>query len=339
MQFANFVGKDALSGNALNQNNNDYNKLIGIFGKNISPKKIEQVYIQTGNNFEAALEKLLDISSKLALLKTQIDDDNVKKKDVKDANNKALGSCENNNNTLVSKKKRKKKKKKKNRKESDNVPRYMRINSPKRVEKRAPYVALSPAQLKEKKKQEHLAKVQAERLRKEEVKKKLEEEKIANTLMEVTKNEGNLIVLSEVFPDIPIRVLKSLLKHCYGNVDKTMERIITMYEDGIFNNNANLVVNEIVDTHTNALDLFAPEEHGGGNNALESPVRQCVRKKVSPKLKRLCESFPDAHPFFVHSLLKNFNNNITDVEDGLKAFDFKKGTSKNARLIIRINTY
>ena len=70
------------------------------------------MYIQTGNNFEAALEKLLDISSKLALLKTQIDDDNAKKKDVKDVNNKALGSCENNNNTLVSKKKRKKKKRK-----------------------------------------------------------------------------------------------------------------------------------------------------------------------------------------------------------------------------------
>ena len=184
------------------------------------------MYIQTSNNFEAALEKLLDISSKLALLKTQIDDDNVKKKDVKDVNNKALGSCENNNNTLVSKKKQKEeKKKKKNRKESDNVPRYMRINSPKRVEKRAPYVALSPAQLKEKKKQEHLAKVQAERLRKEEVKKKLEEEKLANTLMEVTKNEGNLIVLSEVFPDIPIRVLKSL-SSIVAMLTGTMERIV-----------------------------------------------------------------------------------------------------------------
>ena len=41
-------------------------------------------------------------------------------------------------------------------------------------------------------------------------------------------------------------------------LDKTMERIITMYEDGIFNNNVNLVVNETVDTDTNALDLFAP---------------------------------------------------------------------------------
>ena len=318
MQFATF--KEALSRNALHQNN-DYNKLIDIFGKNISPKKIEQVYIQAGDSFEVALEKLLDISSKLAVLKNQTDDDNDKNNDVKGTNNKALGSC---NNTVVSKKKRKKKKKKTNRKESDNIPRYMRINSPKKAAKRDPYVVLSPAQLREKKKQDHLAKVEAERLRKEEIKKKLEEQMSADMLKELTKDEGNLIVLSEVFPDIPIRVLKSLLKHCHGNVDKTMERIITMYEDGIFNNNANLVVDGVVDTETNALDLFAPEEDDSRTSASKSPVRQRTRKKVSPKLKRICETFPDAHPFFVHSLLKNFNNNIADVEEGLKAFQFKK---------------
>ena len=160
------------------------------------------------------------------------------------------------------------------------------------------------------------------------MKKKLEEQKLADALMELTKDEGNLIVLSEVFPDIPIRVLKSLLKHCHGNVDKTMERIITMYEDGIFNNNVNLVVHDTVDTDTNALDLFAPQEDDSSDSAPVSPVRHRVRKKVSPKLKRLCESFPDAHPFFVHSLLKNFNNNIADVEDAFTAFDFKKGTLK-----------
>ena len=66
----------------------------------------------------------------------------------------------------------------------------------------------------------------------------------------------------------------------------------------LFNNNANLVVNEIVDTHTNTLDLFAPEEHGGGNNALESPVRQRVRKKVSPKLKKALWSFSGCTSIF-----------------------------------------
>ena len=42
-----------------------------------------------------------------------------------------------------------------------------------------------------------------------------------------------------------------------------MERIITMFEDGVFNNHSNLIVNNdnnSVDTKTNALDLFAPEE-------------------------------------------------------------------------------
>ena len=43
-----------------------------------------------------------------------------------------------------------------------------------------------------------------------------------------------------------------------------MERIINMFEDGVFNNHSNLIVNNdnnnSVDTKTNALDLFAPEE-------------------------------------------------------------------------------
>ena len=210
----------------------------------------------------------------------------------------------------------------------------MRINSPERPETTAPYVVLSPQQLKQKKREEHQQKLELQRQQEIELKKQKDEEELANALAELTRDEGNLIVLSEVFPDIPIRVLKSILKHCGGNVDRTMEKIINMFEDGVFNNTSNLVVNKYANNttaDTNALDLFAPpeEEDDLGASPAEnySNGKQIskYRKKISPKLKRICKSFPDAHPFFVHSLLKTFNNNILDVEDGLKAFQFKKG--------------
>ena len=335
--------------------NNDYNKLIDIFNNNsISKKQIEKIYLESGNNFENSLEQLLDISSKLALVKSEIDKDknnkdnttnlkqaintNEEKDDSVFMRNNISSSVLNSDNNNVRKKKKKKKKKKK----TNSNPRYMRINSPERAKQRTPYIVLSPDQMKQKRREEQLKQLEIKRLEEVERKRKEDEDALASALAELTKDEGNLIVLSEVFPDIPIRVLKSLLRHCDGNVDKTMERIITMFEDGVFNNHSNLIVNNdnnnSVDTKTNALDLFAPEEEeeeeeeeegdespsNNINRQKYKQVKHATRQKISPKLKRICKSFPDAHPFFVHSLLKNFNNNILDVEDGLIAFNFKK---------------
>ena len=257
--------------------NNDYNKLIDIFNNNsISKKQIEKIYLESGNNFENSLEQLLDISSKLALVKSEIDKDknnkdnttnlkqaintNEEKDDSVFMRNNISSSVLNSDNNNVRKKKKKKKKKKK----TNSNPRYMRINSPERAKQRTPYIVLSPDQMKQKRREEQLKQLEIKRLEEVERKRKEDENALASALAELTKDEGNLIVLSEVFPDIPIRVLKSLLRHCDGNVDKTMERIITMFEDGVFNNHSNLIVNNdnnnSVDTKTNALDLFAPEE-------------------------------------------------------------------------------
>ena len=109
--------------------NNDYNKLIDIFNNNsISKKQIEKIYLESGNNFENSLEQLLDISSKLALVKSEIDKDknnkdnttnlkqaintNEEKDDSVFMRNNISSSVLNSDNNNVRKKKKKKKKKK-----------------------------------------------------------------------------------------------------------------------------------------------------------------------------------------------------------------------------------
>ena len=323
------------------QYNNDFNKLIDIFNNTISNKKIEQVYLQSGNSFESALEELLNMSSNLSILKKEIEGNSKQTEQIVTDKKKDNQNCVNENSNLSTNenttKKKKKKKKKKSNSSSNKTPRYMRINSPERPKATAPYIVLSPQQLKQKKREEHQQKLELKRQQEIELKKQKDEEELANALAELTRDEGNLIVLSEVFPDIPIRVLKSILKHCGGNVDQAMEKIINMFEDGVFNNTSNLVVNNNSYTSnttadTNALDLFAPVEEdddlgaSAAKNHSNEKQTSKYRRKISPKLKRICKSFPDAHPFFVHSLLKSFNNNVSDVEDGLKAFQFKKGT-------------
>lgn len=320
------------------QYNRDYNKLIEIFNNTISNKKIEQVYLQSGNNFESALEELLNISANLSLLKGDIENNSNKTEKVVSSKEEGIQNVVNNTPSLSANKDTKKRKKKKKNASSrkNKPPRYMRINSPERPNPTKPYVALSPKQLKQKKREEHKQKLERQRQKEMEMKKQKDEESLASALAELTRNEGNLIVLSEVFSDIPIRVLKSILKHCGGNVDRTMEKIINMFEDGVFNNTSNLVVAQNSDAtsknkldttaNTNALDLFAPIEEGEDLSSSPSGKQKSkYREKISPKLQRICKSFPDAHPFFVHSLLKTFNNNTLDVEDGLKAFQFKKG--------------
>ena len=176
-------------------NNNDFNKLIDIFNNTISNKKIEQVYLQSGSSFESALEELLNISSKLSILKEEIESNSKeteqsvidKEKDIQNIVNKN-SNLSANENTKKQKTKKKKKKKKNSNSSNNKTPRYMRINSPERPKTTKPYVVLSPQQLKQKKREEHQQKLELQRQQEIELKKQQDEENLGTNFFR-SKNQ------------------------------------------------------------------------------------------------------------------------------------------------------
>merc|ERR1711871_1571779 len=129
------------------------------------------------------------------------------------------------------------------------------------------------------------------------------------------KNAIGISILADVFPDVPLRVHKSIFKACNSDIDRTMERIIRLYEDGIVGDEVGdhpeVLSSTSADTK-DALDLFQTARNFSGTDSGE----------MLEELSDLCEIFKDAHPYFVRGVLLAFNGDLEKVRDELVASGF-----------------
>ena len=140
-------------------------------------------------------------------------------------------------------------------------------------------------------------------------------EKVEGSTDQQTKYAISISILADVFPHVPLRVHKSIFKACDHDIDRTMERIIRMYEDGVVgdDNNGDTEIPSIIGACAkDALDLFQTDHNSMGEDIGE----------MSAELNDLCEIFEDAHPFFVRGMLLAFNGDVNRVREELLANGF-----------------